>query len=150
MPTLWALTQADVLIGTVSSFSWAAAVVSTRPVALLQEFERSAAFAFKSTGEDYAWCLNDHGCCRVEGSCNWVARAAMAAAAERLAHMAACGQLDSRSLSDELTAFPAPVVPVHPNVTGLGWEAVLGLPGGALAAMMEQWDAPAGVPRQRT
>jgi hypothetical protein len=91
LDALWQLSQCDFFIGSVSSLSWTVAQFASRPLPLMQEF---------GPPEEYRWCLEHAVCCR-GGSCEAGAGSAggqrLRAAAERLARMAACGQLSELS-----------------------------------------------------
>ncbi len=89
---LWALSQADVFVGSVSSFSWIVAQFSSRPASLLQKWEEGGA---------YKWCLEGMGCCDQRGECDAQAKLLMLATAQRLGRMARCGQLGEGSWRDE-------------------------------------------------
>ena len=77
--------------GTVAQFA-------SRPASLLQQWDK---------GGDYKWCLEGMGCCDQKGVCNQQARLVTLQAAERLAAMAECGQLNRASWEDE-AALPEP------------------------------------------
>ena len=91
LDALWQLSQCDFFVGSVSSLSWTVAQFASRPLPLMQEF---------GPPEEYRWCLEHAVCCR-GGSCEAGAGSAggarLRAAAERLARMAACGQLGEPS-----------------------------------------------------
>jgi hypothetical protein len=89
---LWALSQTDVFVGSVSSFSWIVAQFSSRPASLLQSWDDAG---------EYKWCLEGMGCCDQAGVCDAQARFLMLATAQRLGRMARCGQLNEDSLRDE-------------------------------------------------
>jgi hypothetical protein len=89
---LWMMSQTDVFVGSVSSFSWIVAQFSTRPAALLQDWQ---------DGGTYTWCLTGAGCCQRDGTCDAAAEALMAETAARLARMHSCGQLSRASWEDE-------------------------------------------------
>ena len=103
LEALWALSQCDVFVGSVSSFSWVVAQFSSRPAALLQDW---------SSAGEYKWCLAGAGCCDQAGACDGAARLLMAETAERLARMAGCGQLNEASWRDE-ARVGAPNETVH-------------------------------------
>ena len=103
---LWALSQADIFVGSVSSFSWIVAQFSSRPASLLQKWEE---------GGPYKWCLEGMGCCNQQGECDAQARLLMVATAQRLGRMARCGQLSEASWRDEeRVGAPAATPPMPP------------------------------------
>lgn len=78
--TLFHLTQADVLVGSASHFSFFAAQLSSRPLVLAQEdFDK--------------WRLCGEGsvCCRRDGTCEFYAGVRMREAARRLGALRRCG-----------------------------------------------------------
>jgi hypothetical protein len=85
LDALYAMAHADVFVGSVSSLSWVVAHFGHRPVMVVQDFDGSGA---------YKWCGEGSVCC-VKARCGDAAP--LAAAAERLAAMAACGALNERS-----------------------------------------------------
>ena len=96
---LWMMSQTDIFVGCVSSFSWIVAQFSTRPAALLQDWQE---------GGSYKWCLTGAGCCQRDGTCDYEAKLLMVETAERLAKMHSCGQLNRASWEDEAD-MPLPV-----------------------------------------
>lgn len=89
---LWMLSQTDIFVGSVSSFTWIVAQFSSRPASLLQKWD---------LGGPYKWCLTGMGCCEQTGACDYEAKALLAATAHRLAKMERCGQLTADSWKDE-------------------------------------------------
>jgi len=79
MTSFWHLTQADFLVGSFSSFSWAAAQVALRPLALMQP----SSDIMKMCGESSA-------CCHHDGSCGFFALHRTRLAAQRLARIEEC------------------------------------------------------------
>ena len=96
---LWMMSQTDIFVGSVSSFSWIVAQFSTRPAALLQDWQAGGA---------YQWCLTGAGCCQQDGTCDYAGKLLMTKTAERLAKMHSCGQLNRASWEDEAD-MPLPV-----------------------------------------
>ena len=86
LDAIWALSQCDFFVGSVSSLSWVVAHFGSRPVSLLQSWDKAG---------DYAWCVEGSVCCN-GGTCNLEGKAGepLRAAAARIAEMARCGQLN--------------------------------------------------------
>ena len=79
MTSFWHLTQADFLVGSFSSFSWAAAQVALRPLALMQP-----------SSDIMRMCGESSACCHHDGSCGFFATHRARLAAKRLAQIEAC------------------------------------------------------------
>ena len=79
MTSFWHLTQSDFLVGSFSSFSWAAAQVALRPLALMQP-----------SSDIMRMCGESSACCHHDGSCGFFALHRTRLAAQRLAQIEAC------------------------------------------------------------
>jgi hypothetical protein len=108
---LWALSQTDIFVGSVSSFSWIVAQFSSRPAALLQQWEE---------GGPYKWCLEGAGCCNQQGVCDERGKFLMLDTAQRLGRMARCGQLNEGSWTDEARVGTPVATPPLPPVPAEG------------------------------
>ena len=73
MASFWHLTEADFLVASFSSFSWAAAQVALRPLALMQP-----------SSDIMKMCADFAACCNHDGTCGFAAAHRATLAAERL------------------------------------------------------------------
>jgi hypothetical protein len=95
------LTQADVLVGSASHFSFWAAHLSSKPLVLAQE-----------DMDRWRLCGEGSACCFRDGRCSWHAEVRMREAARRLAALIECGGMEEEEEEEEEEEGGVAEVPV--------------------------------------
>ena len=86
-PAFWHFANADIFVGSLSSFSWMAGLFSSRPFALLQHGDPNQLVEYCADSARSA------GCCWTWADCEPSALERLDAAAKRIAASEACGQI---------------------------------------------------------